>query len=367
MITILCITAFFILLYLLYPVWLSLSAPAKKNEDPLTFVPGGVSVILLSYNGMKYLEKKINCLLTELSVFPHAELVVVDDASTDGSPAWLQLLPPSERLVVILNPGHRGIPFSMNRAVSLSRYDVIIFCDQRQELSEGCLSALVGPLSDERIGAVSGCISVADRENRRSFIRMHENCLKLLEGRTGSLIGVYGPCYAIRKECYSPIPDAIILDDLYLSLKILHSKKVLMLEPCRIVDDNLSVIYGYRRARRYLSGLLQVLSDPEVMKGLSARHRLMLIWHKYLRLVIPPLIFLCWLFIGLEAVHSFYPRILFILLTAALLFALLPVRLIPRFRLKNLIRMNFFYFVASLDILVRDIILPSPLKTAKTP
>jgi len=69
MFVIFAITAFLILLYFLYPVWLSLLRPGHAGERSETTDANGVTLILLSYNGQQYLEDKINFLLKELSVF----------------------------------------------------------------------------------------------------------------------------------------------------------------------------------------------------------------------------------------------------------------------------------------------------------
>jgi poly-beta-1,6-N-acetyl-D-glucosamine synthase len=330
-----------------------MSSPHTENHDKKEIK--SISVILLSYNGKQYLGGKINFLLNELSAFTEQELIIVDDHSGDCSDEVLRGFEGMENVRIIFNDEHHGIPYSMNLGVSLARSETVVFCDQRQDLSSGILASIVIPLQDGQTGAVSGCISSFDKLKKCSLIRRHENFLKSMESRTGSLVGVYGPFYAVRKECYAPIPGHIILDDLYLSLKILASKRIVIREGCCIYDENFSLLYDYKRARRYLSGLIQILKERSLVGNLSPGLLMMLLWHKYLRLVIPALLFLCYISLGLSVTRGTGYLVAFAAVTLLVLMSLVPGRVMPRFRLKNLSRMNILYFMAFIEIFFIDI------------
>jgi poly-beta-1,6-N-acetyl-D-glucosamine synthase len=353
-IAIFIITAFIIILYLVYPLWLTFITSDKSVSVKETEEINCVSVILLSYNGINYLEEKINFLIREISGFKCYELIVIDDDSTDGSAEILNKFRSNEHVKVLYNSKQEGIPFCMNLGVANANYDNVIFCDQRQVLSEGSLKKIVEPLKYANVGAVSGCISILDKGKKCSYLRKHENFLKIKESKTGSLIGVYGPFYAIKKQCYSLIPEHIILDDLYLSLKILKSGQIELSQECQITDDDFSSLYDYKRTKRYLSGLLQLLKEKSLIGDLNYRQMTMLFWHKYLRLIIPSLLFLCYISLGIGLANGIEFIITFCVGTAIALLSILPGRFMCRFRLKNLVRMNVFYFIAFLDILIND-------------
>ncbi|MEI7980328.1 MAG: glycosyltransferase [Bacteroidota bacterium] len=361
MIIILSITGFLIFSYLLYPLWLDFTvtgkAPRKEKE---TEEINSVSVILLSFNGCRYLKDKINFLLRELSSFDFYELIIVDDNSQDGSAELLNEYRQLDHIKVLNNKLQYGIPFSMNLGIVTSRYDYVVFCDQRQELSEGILKKIVEPLRFARVGAVSGCISYRDKSRKCSLLRRHENFLKHKESKAGSLIGVYGPFYAIKKECYSPIPGYIILDDLYLSLAILKSKEIELREDCHIIDDNFSILYDYRRIRRYLIGFIQILNEKKLMHEISNRQKIMLIWHKYLRLLIPLSAFFIYISAGLKASNEKGFAILFLILTLVGLLSVVKFK--EKFWLnpKNLIRINILYFIGLIDVIMDKIFLRKP-------
>lgn len=366
MITILSITVFIMLLYHAYPLWLMLCSPPVVDEEVETEKINSVSVILLSYNGKIFLEKKIDFLLREITAVNDSELIIIDDNSTDGSKELLARYNQFENVRIVLKRDQKGIPHSMNTGVELARYENLVFCDQRQNLCCNIIYKIVEPLRHKHIGAVSAYISHFDKENAHSPIRRFENFIKSKESRLGNLIGVYGPFYAIKKECYPGIPENIILDDLYLSLKIMQTKQVKILEDCRIYDETLSVTHGYERSRRYLKGFLQLLKEKSLIRNLSARQKLMLIWHKYLRLLIPVFLFISFVAIGITGLRNLNYMILFLILSAGGILAICQdffrIRLSPG----NFLRLNVIYFLAMADIAFKELIANRFINSART-
>jgi glycosyltransferase involved in cell wall biosynthesis len=349
------ITALVILLYFSYPLWLRLASLKKmKNNNQVRVTIDGVTLILLSYNGKEYLEEKINILLKDLKSFPNYEMIIVDDYSTDGSRELLGEYMDITRMQIILKPEHKGIPHSMNLGVTFAKFNYLIFCDQRQAATGDILGKLVEPLGNDDIGAVSACISHVDKAGCSSLIRKYENFLKAGESRAGSLMGVYGPLYAMKKSCYTPIPEPIILDDLYLSLKVMGTKKIRIMEECRIYDEHICSLHDYSRIRRYLTGFLQILTDTTLLGHMPARQLIMLLWHKYLRLLIPVLLFLCYVSTGILSFYNPFYLIPFALLTILGISSLTPAI----YRIKNMIihfaRINILYILAMGDLLFRQ-------------
>jgi poly-beta-1,6-N-acetyl-D-glucosamine synthase len=360
MIAIFTITGLLFLLYLAYPLWLIfLIIPGEDETEPGEIT--GVSLVLLSYNGKEYLKDKVEFLIRELSVFQYFELIIIDDNSTDGCKDDLEFFRGNSNIKIICKSRHKGIPDSMNTAVNLAKYDYVVFCDQRQKLSENIIQRLVQPLKGKNIGAVSGCIYHMDEQNRYSVIRRLENFIKCKESATGSLMGVYGPLYAIKKGCYEEIPENIILDDLYLSLRILKTKQIRLLEKCRIIDENFSTLNDYKRARRYLSGFLQILKERSLIGDLNFRQRIMLAWHKYLRLLVPVFLFLCYICAGILTFQGIEYVMIFSFITILGIISLMPVS----FRFKNLVRINILYLFALVDIFIRDILLQWKVKFSR--
>ncbi len=340
-----------------YPLVLRIFAmPKPASHEKEVYSISEVTLILLTMNGKPFLDEKINFLLKELEAFRRFQLIIIDDASSDGSRSLLEKYRNHDHISLVLKNQQHGIPHSMNLGVGMAQYPFIIFCDQRQQLAESILEQLVGPLKYKDVGAVSGCISHLDKSCCVSVIRKYENLIKVLESNLGCLMGVYGPLYAIKKSCYRPIPEGIILDDLYLSLRILKSKSVVIRKGCCIYDENFSRLYNYSRAKRYLAGFLQILREKSLISDLKPMQRAMLIWHKYLRLTIPVFLFLSYITLTLNMSKSAGYVIAFGVITTAIIVSLLPVRWRLLIKLRSIVRMNIYYFIAVVQLLAEHLL-----------
>jgi len=352
LIILLLITLSFILLYLIYPFWLILNSEIQQEDENECAEIEQVSLIYLSQNGEDFLENKINFLLKELSAFRQSELLVIDDNSTDKSQEILNSF--NNDIRVILKSKQKGIPHSMNLGVQEAKYKYIVFCDQRQRLSNDSIRQLVAPLKNKQVGAVSACISQLDNKRNFSILRAHENFIKSCEGNTGNLIGVYGPLYAVKKECYAVIPDYIILDDLYLTLKILRTHQVWFIKECQITEEDTNRLYNYQRTKRYLKGFLQLIIENELINQLTKTQITMLFWHKYLRLFIPVLLFIGYASFGFLSIGNTEHLIVFLLITAIGIISIQLHALNLKFILIVCMQINLLYLCAISELFFID-------------
>ncbi len=106
---------------------------------------------------------------------------------------------------------------------------------------------------------------------------------------SGSVVGVTGAIYAIRKELYAEIPAGTILDDVFVPMRVVKAGKRVVFQPSAIARDTLFSQKGkeFSRKVRTLTGNYQLLSlEPWL---LSPRNPLLFrfISHKLLRLLVP--------------------------------------------------------------------------------
>lgn len=85
-----------------------------------------ISVIVPVYNTEYYVQKAIESLLKQ--TFGRFELILVDDASDDSTPAILRTYS-DERIVSLRNTANRGTSFSRNRALQLAQGKYICIAD----------------------------------------------------------------------------------------------------------------------------------------------------------------------------------------------------------------------------------------------
>lgn len=81
------------------------------------------TVLLAVYNGARWLGRSLDSVLKQ--DWRDFEMLVVDDASTDGSPAVLAAVD-DDRLVVLRNESNLGLTASLNRGLALARGAVIL-------------------------------------------------------------------------------------------------------------------------------------------------------------------------------------------------------------------------------------------------
>lgn len=286
MITSLYIISTLIIIIISYPIWLYFIPKITSSKIQYKIVEE-VSLIFLSHNGGEKIEKKLSTLIKALKVYKRWELIIVDSSSDSETLNSLSLFKNIQNVYIVYNNSNTGVPNSMNLGVNRSKYKFLIFSDQRQFIENVNLNYLLSPLNNDDIGCVSAKISAFDKNEEFSFMRFYENFIKRQESKIGSVIGVYGPFFSIKKELYKEIPENIILDDLYLSLIVLQTKKILFTELLELVDDNFNTLYNKDRIRRYFSGLSQLLNEQDLFKKLPYKTQFLLISHKYIRLILP--------------------------------------------------------------------------------
>ncbi len=111
------------------------------------------SVIVLSWNGMDYLEDCLDAVLSQ--DYPDLEVIVADNGSTDGSTDFVAEHYPQVRL--IRNECNLGFAAGNNVGLRAATGDVLVLLNQDTVVRPGWLEALVEALStDPDIGIVGG-------------------------------------------------------------------------------------------------------------------------------------------------------------------------------------------------------------------
>jgi GT2 family glycosyltransferase len=123
-----------------------------------------VSIIIPCYNGIAYTRACLQSLAETLPTDFRGEVIVVDDASTDGTSEELKkttLL--NGRLRVVRNARNLGFVASSNRGAAAAKGDVLLFLNNDMLLLDGWLPPLLRTLRDSPdAGAVGGKLVFPD-------------------------------------------------------------------------------------------------------------------------------------------------------------------------------------------------------------
>lgn len=115
------------------------------QAGPNVLMAGGreqISIVIPNYNGVKYLERLLSALRAQTR--PADEVVVVDDASTDASVAYLKANASHVRVVARRRNG--GFVAAVNTGVAAATGSLIALLNNDTEPEPGWLAALEGAL-----------------------------------------------------------------------------------------------------------------------------------------------------------------------------------------------------------------------------
>jgi glycosyltransferase involved in cell wall biosynthesis len=97
-----------------------------------------------------------DCLASLLKInFPEYEIIIVDDASIDGTKDFLDDLK-SDKIKVVHHPVNLGVSVARNTGIKLASFGVIAFTDDDCEVDKNWLLELAKGFADERTGFVIG-------------------------------------------------------------------------------------------------------------------------------------------------------------------------------------------------------------------
>lgn len=280
--------------YIGYPVLVFLlsllfSRPVRKDN----YTPK-VSVIIAAHNEERDLAAKLDNMLALDYPVGRLEVIVASDCSSDRTDEIA--LSYAERGVILHRQEERlGKTCAQQQAVKVSSGEILVFSDATTMYEPDAIRKIVRNFADSEVGCVAGQLVYVDRSTTvvgqgcRSYWG-YEKFLKHCESQLGSLIGVSGCLYAVRRICQTKlanqmIDDFVIATEIHLQgLRTIYEPEAISSEDTnnrgrdefrmrvRVIAQTLRALYRYR----------EVLSLPR--HGMFA---LQMISHKVLRYVMP--------------------------------------------------------------------------------
>jgi len=202
--------------YLLYPVIIRILARVFGRAPVRDNVQRAVTVIVTAYNEELSLPRKLASLMRLRYPRELFEVIVVSDASSDATDRIASTFDP-KRVKLLRVEGRLGKTACQNAAAAVASGDILVFMDATTEVDEDALSQLVAHFADPSVGCVAGCLSYVSTDDSatgkggRTYWNYELN-LRTAESALGSLIGVSGCLYAVRKSAYRPIDPGLISD-----------------------------------------------------------------------------------------------------------------------------------------------------------
>jgi cellulose synthase/poly-beta-1,6-N-acetylglucosamine synthase-like glycosyltransferase len=256
-----------------------------------------VTLIISAYNEAGVIDAKLQNALSLEYPTQQFEILVVSDASTDGTDAIVESF--ASRGVKLLRVRERqGKTAGLNTALQHARGEIIVFSDANILYRKDAIRQLVRNFADPTIGCVTGNSCYAKNSDSAAYIQennywQYEQTIRRLESQLGSAVGGDGAIFAIRKTLYRVLPPDSI-NDLVIPLQIVARGYRAIFEPSAVgFEPSAGNFSGeFRRKRRIVNRSWRgILSVPQVLNPSAVGVFAWEIWsHKVFRWLMLPII-----------------------------------------------------------------------------
>ena len=192
-----------------YPALIALiSALRPRKVRRSNFTPS-LTIIITAYNEERALAAKLRNTLALDYPRELTEIIVASDCSNDGTDEIVQSFH-SQGVILHRQPQRLGKTAAQNAAVKNARGEIIVFSDATSLYEADAVRTIVRNFADATVGCVGGRLIYVDPADThigrgaKSYWG-YETFLKRHESNAGSLIGVSGCLYAVRKSAYVPL------------------------------------------------------------------------------------------------------------------------------------------------------------------
>lgn len=175
-----------------------------------------ITLIITAYNEEAHIADKLRNVL-EIDYPPdQLDVIVASDASSDATDRIVrEYTAPNVRLLRV--EGRVGKTACQNAAAAAATGEILVFTDATTILESNALRAIARNFHDPEVGAVAGRLTYVAKQDDATgrggtSYWGYEIALRMAESQLGSLIGVSGCLYGVRRSAYRPIAPELISD-----------------------------------------------------------------------------------------------------------------------------------------------------------
>jgi len=308
--------------YVLFPAFLGVlvSLRKKKSDVPSeNFQFPEVSILIPVFNEEAVIHHKLESIISLDYPKDKIEVIVGSDFSDDKTVEIVKgYLSGHSNIRLEEFQQRRGKPSVINDLVSLAKNKILVMTDANVFFDKQMLRQIVKHFIDERIGLAGANILNTGTKKKgisiqeKSYIE-RENMIKFREGLLwGCMMGPFGGCYAMRKELFEKIPAGFLVDDFYVSMKVIEKNFYCVndLDAVCFEDVPDNIILEYRRKSRISAGNFQNLKKFSrfLFRPFSAAGFCFII-HKFLRWITPFLILISLVSVAVLSTRSYFYQI----------------------------------------------------------
>jgi cellulose synthase/poly-beta-1,6-N-acetylglucosamine synthase-like glycosyltransferase len=275
-----------------YALWLWAMARLRPRQVTRAEIKPFVSIVMAVHNEERNLPARLENLRALDYPADRLQVIIVSDGSTDATGEILRSA--GAWVTPVMLPSAQGKAVALNAGVAAATGEVLVFFDARQRAEPDAVRQLVACFADPQVGVASGELVLEDAAGAPSgeslglYWRI-EKMVRRLESASGSVVGVTGAIYAMRRELFLELPPRTILDDVLVPMNAARTGRRVLFEPSAIARDRIFEQPGKEFARkvRTLTGNYQLLRLSPWLLTPSNPLLFRLISHKLLRLAVP--------------------------------------------------------------------------------
>lgn len=263
--------------YLFYPMFVILVFKKQKKQISVYLQSDelpSVTLLIAAYNEEVIIEQKLQSVITTNYPLHKIHIVVGSDASTDATNQLvLNFKNKFNNIELVHFKGRTGKINIINHLQTLVKTEVFILSDANVLFTPTTLFELIKQFKDDKVGLVAANIIKQSPVTKGiiaqeiSYLNI-ENKIKLAESNAWqAIMGAEGGCFAICSNVFKPVPANFIVDDFFLTLKVIQQNKCTLFNQNAIcyedvLDDKQA---EFRRKVRISAGNFQNLNYYKTM------------------------------------------------------------------------------------------------------
>jgi poly-beta-1,6-N-acetyl-D-glucosamine synthase len=238
------------------------SRPSPAMQQTLELPP--VTLVIAAYNEALIISRKIQDCLALNYPRERLSIYIITDGSTDRTPDIAGSFP---EVKVFHEAARKGKIHAVNRVMKFVTTPITVFCDANTLLSAQSIRQIVKHYQDPLVGGVAGEKRILKKEadsasgSGEGLYWKYESFLKKRDAELSSVVGAAGELFSIRTELYEPPGEDIIIEDFFLSLRIVGRGLRFEYEPeaYAIETASISVHEEWKRKVRICAGAFQAM------------------------------------------------------------------------------------------------------------